>query len=104
MWKGVVFNKWALVVSVFQVLLGIVMLNFLGGPLMTSILQLSFAMKFPSFIISFVVVPCAINVRGALSALFPASQKSERTASLTFSEVSLSFFFSLSRVNFSGHD
>ncbi|KAL8468164.1 hypothetical protein ACS0TY_031417 [Phlomoides rotata] len=87
MWKGAVLDKWALIQSVFQVSLGIFMLTFLGGPLMTSILELSFAMKFPSFIISFVVVPCAMNLRAALTALFPASQKNERTASLTFSEI-----------------
>lgn len=83
-------DKRALIISIFQISLGIAMLNFLGGPLMTSILQLSFAMKYPSFIVSFVVVPCAMNLRTVLTALFPASQKSERTASLTFSEVSLS--------------
>ncbi|KAL3820378.1 hypothetical protein ACJIZ3_006283 [Penstemon smallii] len=33
-WKQQVFDKWALVTSIFQVLLGIVILTFLGGPLM----------------------------------------------------------------------
>ncbi|KAI3456189.1 hypothetical protein Pfo_012852 [Paulownia fortunei] len=86
-WKQAVYDKWALVISVFQVLLGIVILTFLGGPLMVSILQLSYAMRFPSFSISFVIVPLAMNARATITALLPASQKSERTASLTFSEI-----------------
>ncbi|GFQ05346.1 hypothetical protein PHJA_002678700 [Phtheirospermum japonicum] len=86
-WKQAVYNKWALFVSLFQVLLGIVIMTFLGGPLMVSILQLSYAMSFPSFSISFVIVPLAMNARAVLAAIFPASQKSKRTASLTFSEI-----------------
>ncbi|KAK4485287.1 hypothetical protein RD792_007920 [Penstemon davidsonii] len=86
-WKQQVFDKWALVTSIFQVLLGIVILTFLGGPLMVSILQLSYAMSLPSFCISFVVVPLAMNGRAAITAILPASHKSERTASLTFSEI-----------------
>ncbi|KAL6546537.1 hypothetical protein OROMI_022258 [Orobanche minor] len=86
-WKQAVYNKWALVVSLFQVLSGIVILTFLGGPLMVSILQLSHAMRFPSFSISFVIVPLAMNARAVITAIFPASQKSKRTASLTFSEI-----------------
>ncbi|GER24468.1 calcium-binding EF-hand family protein [Striga asiatica] len=86
-WQQAVHNKWALFKSIFQLLLGIVMLTFLGGPLMGSILQLSYAMGFPSFSISFVIVPFAMNARAVLAAIFPASQKSTITASLTFSEI-----------------
>ncbi|CAA0817833.1 sodium/calcium exchanger family protein / calcium-binding EF hand family protein [Striga hermonthica] len=87
LWQQAVHNKWALFKSIFQLLLGIVMLTFLGGPLMGSILQLSYAMGFPSFSISFVIVPFAMNARAVLAAIFPASQKSTLTASLTFSEI-----------------
>ncbi|KAH6790323.1 hypothetical protein C2S51_005329 [Perilla frutescens var. frutescens] len=86
-WKEVVYTKQDFFKSVFQVLLGIAMLTFLAGPLMENILQLSNAMNFPSFIISFVVVPIAMNARAAIAALLPASKKREDTASLTFSEV-----------------
>ncbi|KAL3643493.1 hypothetical protein CASFOL_014308 [Castilleja foliolosa] len=86
-WKQTVFNKWSLLVSLSQVLLGFVIMTFLGGPLMVSILQLSHAMSFPSFSISFVIVPLAMNARAVIAAIFPASQKSKRTASLTFSEI-----------------
>ncbi|XP_073018477.1 sodium/calcium exchanger NCL1-like [Primulina eburnea] len=87
MWKQEVYDKWAFMVSVFQVLFGIVVLTFLGGPLMNSILALSFSMSLPSFCISFVIVPLAMNARALIAAILPASRKSERSASLTFSEI-----------------
>ncbi|XP_075513691.1 sodium/calcium exchanger NCL-like [Primulina tabacum] len=86
-WKQEVYDKWAFMVSVFQVLFGIVVLTFLGGPLMNSILGLSFSMSLPSFCISFVIVPLAMNARALIAAILPASRKSERSASLTFSEI-----------------
>ncbi|CAI9783708.1 unnamed protein product [Fraxinus pennsylvanica] len=78
---------WTFIKSILQVLLGIVAMTFLGGPLTTSILQLSYSMNVPSFAISFVVVPLAMNCRAAIAAISPASHKSEKSASLTFSEI-----------------
>ncbi|XP_057764345.1 sodium/calcium exchanger NCL1-like [Salvia miltiorrhiza] len=85
-WKGE-YGKRDFFRSVFQVLLGISILTFLGKPLTTNILQLSNAMGFPSFIISFLVVPLAMNARTAVAAILPASKKSQETASWTFSEI-----------------
>lgn len=76
------FNK-----SVLQVLLGIAILTFCAKPLVISIEDLSNAMGIPSFLIPFVMVPLALNARMAIAAIFPASQKSSKTASLTFSEI-----------------
>ncbi|KAL0398514.1 UNVERIFIED_CONTAM: Sodium/calcium exchanger NCL1 [Sesamum radiatum] len=76
------FNK-----STLEVILGIAILTFLSAPLMTSIQQFSDAIGVPSFFISFVIVPVAMNARSAILAIFPASQKSSRTSSLTFSEI-----------------
>ncbi|XP_073038474.1 sodium/calcium exchanger NCL-like [Primulina eburnea] len=86
-WKHEVHDKWALMISVIKVLFGIVVLTFLGGPLTESILGLSFSMNLPSFCIAFVIVPLAMNARALIAALLPASRKSERSASLTFSEI-----------------
>ncbi|KAG8369841.1 hypothetical protein BUALT_Bualt14G0055600 [Buddleja alternifolia] len=86
-WKHKVYDKWDFIKSLFQVLLGIVMLTFLGGPLMVNILELSYAMSLPSFCISFVIVPLAMNAQVAMTALWRASEKTEGTASLTFSEI-----------------
>ncbi|KAH6829132.1 hypothetical protein C2S53_013280 [Perilla frutescens var. hirtella] len=78
---------WGFSKSIFQVMLGIVILTFLSGPLKTSIQKFSDAIGMPSFFISFVIVPIALNAHSAISAIFPASQKSSRTSSLTFSEI-----------------
>uniref|UniRef100_M1C3U6 Calmodulin n=1 Tax=Solanum tuberosum TaxID=4113 RepID=M1C3U6_SOLTU len=76
------FNK-----SVLQVLLGIAIMTLCAKPLVISIEDLSDAMGIPSFLIPFVMVPLALNARMAIAAIFPASQKSSITASLTFSEI-----------------
>ncbi|KAL2494918.1 Sodium/calcium exchanger NCL2 [Forsythia ovata] len=86
---------WAFVKCVFEIVLGISILTFLVGPLINDILQLSYTMRVPSFSISFVIVPLAMNTRTVIEALFPAGKKSEKTASLTFSEVSPSLFHTL---------
>ncbi|XP_060194416.1 sodium/calcium exchanger NCL1-like isoform X2 [Lycium barbarum] len=76
------FNK-----SMLQVLLGIAILTLCAKPLVISIKDLSDDMGMPSFLIPFVMVPLALNARMAIAAIFPASQKSLKTASLTFSEI-----------------
>ncbi|XP_075502943.1 sodium/calcium exchanger NCL1-like [Primulina tabacum] len=86
-WKEEVYDKWAFMKSAIKVLFGIVVLTFLGGPLTESILGLSFSMNLPSFCIAFVIVPLATNARTLIAAILPASRKSERSASLTFSEI-----------------
>ncbi|OIT20091.1 PREDICTED: uncharacterized protein LOC109220641 [Nicotiana attenuata] len=78
---------WAFTKSVLQVLLGIAILTLCAKPLVISIEDLSDAMGMPSFLIPFVMVPLALNARMAIAAIFPASQKSSKTASLTFSEI-----------------
>ncbi|CAA3017990.1 sodium calcium exchanger NCL-like [Olea europaea subsp. europaea] len=88
-WDKFVYRQsyWNFVTCVFRIVLGIVILTFIGGPLTTSILQLSYAMSVPSFSISFVIVPLAMNARILIEAIFPVSKKTEKTASLTFSEI-----------------
>ncbi|KAF3635649.1 putative ras-related protein RABA1f-like [Capsicum annuum] len=78
---------WAFNKSIFEVILGIAMLTFCAKPLVKSIEKLSEAIGTPSFLIPFVIVPLALNARMALAAIFPASQKSSKTSSLTFSEI-----------------
>ncbi|XP_059291057.1 sodium/calcium exchanger NCL1-like [Lycium ferocissimum] len=87
---GGINNKlftWAFNKSVLQVLLGIAILTLSAKPLMISTNDLSDVMGMPSFLIPFVMVPLALNARMAIAAIFPASQKSSKTASLTFSEI-----------------
>ncbi|KAL8468162.1 hypothetical protein ACS0TY_031415 [Phlomoides rotata] len=79
--------QWGFIKSTFQVMLGIAMLTFFSGPLKKSMQQFSDEIGVPTFLVSFVVVPVAMNARPAILAIFPASQKSSRTSSLTFSEI-----------------
>ncbi|KAL3345234.1 hypothetical protein AABB24_024271 [Solanum stoloniferum] len=81
------FLTWTFNKSVLQVLLGIAIMTLCAKPLVISIEDLSDAMGIPSFLIPFVMVPLALNARMAIAAIFPASQKSSITASLTFSEI-----------------
>ncbi|KAH7837328.1 hypothetical protein Vadar_012607 [Vaccinium darrowii] len=73
--------------SVLEIILGVAIVSFLAEPLVYSILDLSIALGLPTFYISFVIIPFALKLKLAVSAIFPASQKSLRTASLTFSEI-----------------
>ncbi|GFY91830.1 hypothetical protein Acr_08g0002260 [Actinidia rufa] len=83
--------SWDCVKSVLQIVLGVAIVSFLADPLIYSILDLSVALGLPTFYISFVIIPFALKFKLAMSAIFPASQKSLTTSSLTFSEVCLSF-------------
>ncbi|XP_074342228.1 sodium/calcium exchanger NCL2-like [Apium graveolens] len=76
------FNK-----ALLQVILGFMMLTYLASPLSRSTRQFSNAVGIPSFFISFVIIPVAMQARKAIAAIFPAAQKNKRTASLTFSEL-----------------
>lgn len=76
------FNK-----ALLQLILGFMMLTYLASPLSLSTRQFSNAVGIPSFFISFVIIPLAMQARKAIAAIFPAAQKNKRTASLTFSEV-----------------
>ncbi|XP_042025987.1 sodium/calcium exchanger NCL-like [Salvia splendens] len=84
-WNEQDYGVDAVLKSLLQVILGIGMLTFLAGPLMGTIMELSNSMNFPSFVISFVVVPLAMNGRVALTALLPSAR--QRKSSLTFSEI-----------------
>ncbi|WMV17882.1 hypothetical protein MTR67_011267 [Solanum verrucosum] len=78
---------WAFNKSIFQVILGIAMMTLCSKPLVNSIKKLSEAIGMPSFLIPFVIVPLALNARMTIAAIYPASQKCSKTASLTFSEI-----------------
>ncbi|CAL5345102.1 unnamed protein product [Camellia sinensis] len=79
--------SWDCLKSVLQIILGVAIVTFLAEPLIYSTLDLSVALGLPTFYISFVIIPIALKFKLAVSAIFPASQKSLRTASLTFSEI-----------------
>ncbi|XP_059309436.1 sodium/calcium exchanger NCL1-like isoform X3 [Lycium ferocissimum] len=82
--------KWEFCKSVLQVILGIAILTLCADPIMDNIIRLARAIGVPSFFLSFVIVPLAINARTAITAitlLSSANQQTSTTSSLTFSEI-----------------
>ncbi|CAK9182959.1 unnamed protein product [Ilex paraguariensis] len=78
---------WELTKATMLLVVGVVMLGFLGEPLIKSVQNFSTSANVPSFFISFVLVPLASNARVAISAISMARRQKPRTTSLTFSEV-----------------
>ncbi|CAL5411362.1 unnamed protein product [Camellia sinensis] len=73
--------SWGCIKSILQIILGVAIANFLAEPLIYNILDSSVALGLPTF-----NIPFALKFKSAVSLIFPASQKSIKTASLTFSE------------------
>lgn len=95
--------EWNFCKSVLQVILGVAILTLCADPIMDNIIQLASAIGVPSFFLSFVIVPLAINAGTAITAitsLSSANQQSSTTSSLTFSEVSLHIFSRKSKYYF----
>ncbi|CAI9286509.1 unnamed protein product [Lactuca saligna] len=84
---GVDRSSWAWTKAISSLVVGITMLALLAEPLIHSVHDVSTAANIPSFFISFILVPLATNARAAISAIKTASQRNERTTSLTFSEL-----------------
>ncbi|KAI7743722.1 hypothetical protein M8C21_002228, partial [Ambrosia artemisiifolia] len=80
-------SMWAWTKAIMLLVLGITMLALLAEPLIHSVQNVSNSATIPSFFVSFVLVPLATNARAAITAIKTASQKKERTTSLTFSEI-----------------
>ncbi|KAI3753711.1 hypothetical protein L2E82_25772 [Cichorium intybus] len=80
-------SGWAWTKAVMLLVLGIAMLALLAEPLIHSVQNVSNSATISSFFVSFVFVPLATNARAAVSAIKTASQRKERTTSLTFSEI-----------------
>ncbi|OVA14490.1 EF-hand domain [Macleaya cordata] len=68
-------------------LLGTGILGLFAAPLIDAVQNFSTAANINPFLISFVILPLAINYREATSAITSAHQKKEHSASLTFSEI-----------------
>ncbi|GMN43618.1 hypothetical protein TIFTF001_012811 [Ficus carica] len=69
------------------IILGTAITLVLGRPLVMTLVEFSFAANVPSFLISYVVIPLALNVGQAMSAISSAKQKTEAAISLTLSEI-----------------
>ena len=80
------------VTSILLLILGTSIAAVFADPLVDAVDNFSIATKIPSFFISFIAMPLATNSSEAVSAIIFASRKTQRTASLTFSEVCLQAF------------
>lgn len=73
--------------AAFLLLLGTAISALLAQPLMQTLQEFSSAVNIPSILVSYVVIPLALNYRQTLRAITSARQKTEKAISLTFSEV-----------------
>ncbi|KAJ4969981.1 hypothetical protein NE237_003080 [Protea cynaroides] len=79
-------SKWISIKAASMLLLGTVVAAAFADPLLDAVDNFSSATSIPSFFISFIVLPVATKSSEAVSTLIFASRKTEKTASLTFSE------------------
>ncbi|KAI3495338.1 hypothetical protein L1887_37649 [Cichorium endivia] len=66
---------------------GVVLSGLVSSPLISNIMTFANHANVPSFLIPYCVVPCATNISRILSTIRSATQKTERAASLTFSQI-----------------
>lgn len=76
----------------FFVIVGTFILCALGEPLIKSVVGFADAAKLPSFSVSYLVIPFAMNYGVAVQSITSARQKTQKSISLTLSAVS-SFSF-----------
>lgn len=71
----------------FYLILGTAITALLGLPLIEAVGDFATAANIPSFAVSYVVIPLALNYRLALSTIATARQKTHNAISLTLSEI-----------------
>lgn len=79
---------WDLFMAAFYVILGTVMLCALAEPLINSVVAFAQAANLPSFSVSYLAIPFAMNYRVAVQSIASARQKTQKSISLTLSAVS----------------
>ena len=89
--ESVESSKRTTIKAVLLLLLGTIIAACFADPLVDAVDNFSDATSIPAFFISFIALPLATNSSEAVSAIIFASRDKRRTASLTFSEVCLSF-------------
>lgn len=93
---GSVYNPiWICFKSILLLLLGTALAAIFADPLVDAVDKFSIATSIPSFFMSFIVMPLTTNSSEAVSSIFFASRKKQRTCSLTFSEVSVARYISI---------
>nr|GEY36945.1 sodium/calcium exchanger NCL2-like [Tanacetum cinerariifolium] len=78
---------WDYVEALALVLLGTAVTALVALPLITNVSSFASQANVPSFLIPYFIIPCAINIPRLLSTIASASQKTQRAASLTLSQI-----------------
>ncbi|KAI3800833.1 hypothetical protein L1987_28930 [Smallanthus sonchifolius] len=85
---------WEYLKALALVLLGTVVTALVALPLIMNVSGFATDASIPSFLIPYVIIPCAINIPRLLSTINSASQKTHRAASLTLSQIYSGVFMS----------
>ncbi|KAI3801832.1 hypothetical protein L1987_29949 [Smallanthus sonchifolius] len=85
---------WEYLEALALILSGIVVAVLIARPLITNISNFATDAHVPSFLIPYFVIPCAIGIPRLLSTIASASQKTQRAASLTLSQIYSGLFMS----------
>lgn len=85
--KGSDKTWWNYTKAAFLIILGTAISILLANPLMDTLDDFSTSVNIPSFLVSYVVIPLALNFRQAFSSITSVRHKTAKAASLTFSEV-----------------
>ncbi|XVF27550.1 hypothetical protein REPUB_Repub14bG0117800 [Reevesia pubescens] len=78
---------WNYPIAAFLITVGTIVAIGITNPLMTTLIQFSASAKIPSFFVSYVVIPLALNFKLALRAITSASKKTEKDNSIIISEL-----------------
>lgn len=78
---------WEYMKALALVLFGTIVTALVALPLIMNVSGFATDANIPSFLIPYVIIPCAINIPRLLSTINSASQKTQRAASLTLSQV-----------------
>ncbi|KAK1422711.1 hypothetical protein QVD17_17997 [Tagetes erecta] len=85
---------WEYLEALALVLLGTAVTALIALPLIMNVSGFATEANVPSFLIPYIIIPCAINIPRLLSTIDAASQKTQRAASLTLSQIYSGVFMS----------
>ncbi|KAJ4828543.1 hypothetical protein Tsubulata_035967 [Turnera subulata] len=78
---------WSYTKATVLILIGTALTILLGSPLLQTVKDFAAAVDLPSFLVSYFLIPFALTFRKALKAIISATEKTEKSVSLTLSEI-----------------
>ncbi|KAJ6402153.1 hypothetical protein OIU84_014274 [Salix udensis] len=80
-------DEWNYSKATYSILLGTTIAVLLAKPLTKTLQELATAIKFPSFLVSYFLVPFALNFRQGYKSIISVTDKKEKSVSLTLSQI-----------------